>query len=267
MSIQYRAAVPSDYANLTALWSVVFNEPQEAVALFFNRNLSLHAYMAQRNGAPVAAVYLTDATLNGEPAHYLCGAATLPAFRGRGIMSRLIAFALNDARSRGDCYSLLYPANEGLYRFYERLGYHANCGTSALRLSRAAMEADAAAPLATVAAPDYEAMQRACFHDNFLLQNNNFMRFAIDYYRFYGTQVLSTSRCLALWEEENETATVFYSIYYDFKELKYLLLQHSGAPEFVFLGKNGEPLPHGGMLKALHDSGPLPRPYIGITLQ
>ena len=268
MNVLYRAASPSDHPQLISLWEKVFEEPREAVELFFERNLSIHGYLAQYDNSPIAAVYLTDATLNGQQAHYLCGAATLPEFRCRGVMSELIEYALNDAKSRGDSYSLLFPANEGLYRFYERLSYRAVCQNAVLRLSRGELAADSAEPKSTTDAPDYEAMQRACLKDDFLLQNNNFISFAIEYYRFYGTHTIATPRCLAFWEEENGIADVFYSIYYDIKELKYLLLRHSTAREFVFHGKNGEPRSRSGMLRVLTSSdGEYPRPYIGITLQ
>ena len=38
MSVLYRAASPSDHPQLISLWEKVFEEPREAVELFFERN-------------------------------------------------------------------------------------------------------------------------------------------------------------------------------------------------------------------------------------
>lgn len=75
---------------------------------------------------------LVKGTLNGEKSHYLCGASTDESFRGNGIMSRLIDFALDDAKNNGDVYSLLFPANDGLYGFYTKLGYAPSCTVKAV---------------------------------------------------------------------------------------------------------------------------------------
>lgn len=65
-----------------------------------------------------------------QKAHYLFGAATLPEYRKGGIMSSLIEYALMDSFKDGDKASILLPANEGLYSYYEKLGYSSLYGTA-----------------------------------------------------------------------------------------------------------------------------------------
>jgi predicted acetyltransferase len=55
---------------------------------------------------------------------YICGAATLPAFRGRGIMGELLSDSFDEMKQRGDSFSSLIPASDSLYSYYERFGYH-----------------------------------------------------------------------------------------------------------------------------------------------
>ena len=274
MSTVCRKARNADLPSLKTLWSDVFGESAEAVDLFFKRNLScLHSYIAGYNGQPVAAVHLIDGTVNGKKAHYLCGAATKPEWRRRGIMSRLIEYALDDAKSRGDVYSLLYPANEGLYGFYSKLGYEPRCKAAARCFSRKELEACDFSGVISEEKPDFEALQNQCYKNNFLLQNNDFTAFAIEYYKLYGTGVVFSRNCLAFYEESLGTAQVFYCVYNDIKELKALLLKESGAEEFVFHSKPGAPGFNGGvsenagMARLLGDGEALPgNIYIGITL-
>ena len=96
--IDYRSMLPNDVETLKSLWLKCFNDKEEAAELFFKRNINYtHGYVAADGDIIVSAVYLIDCKLCGKPAHYLCGAATMPEYRNRGIMTGLIEFALNDA--------------------------------------------------------------------------------------------------------------------------------------------------------------------------
>lgn len=71
----------------------------------------------------VSALYLLPVDYRGTPGYYLYAAATHPAFRGRGLMRRLIAQALSGARAEGAQFVYLCPCEPSLYRFYEPLGF------------------------------------------------------------------------------------------------------------------------------------------------
>ena len=120
------------YRKPKKLWLSCFDEDQTAVNLIFDSDL-FDGCCAVVDDRIVSALYLVKGTLNGEKSHYLCGASTDKSFRGNGIMSRLIDFALNDAKNNGDVYSLLFPANDGLYGFYTKLGYALNCTVKAVK--------------------------------------------------------------------------------------------------------------------------------------
>ena len=272
MTAEYRKAGIGDINELKKLWLTCFEDSEEAVGIFFERNKNTyHAYVAVIDGKIISALYLIDCKLGGECAHYLCGAATLPEYRKRGIMSALIEYSLNDAKSRGDRYSVLLPANAWLYRFYGSHGYRTVCSVSRAEVRRYELEADCG-EITKTESPDFEKIQSGFKKNNFLYWNNNFLRFAIDYYACYGVKTVFSQNVVAIFEEENGVCNVFYTAYNDLKELETLLLNNSGAKRFVIFGKCGEGFFNNskkekyGMARAL-SSKPLPNDiYIGITL-
>ena len=263
--ITYRKTQSGETERLISLWLRCFDEKEEAARLFFERNLpNLHGYAAVEDETIIAAVYLIDCTLCGKPAHYLCGAATLPEHRRRGVMSALIGYALDDAEKRGDCYSVLTPADEGLYRFYARLGYTEDCSVCRSEFSAIAGENRGGEP-------DLQQLQK-CNIDKFLLWNNSFIKFAEEYYGCYGVKALKNRRVFALYESDDDNAEVFYAIYDSIKELK-ASLYSEGIKRFTLTGSALNPDFDGcepqrcGMIKPLNGSESLNDVYIGLTLQ
>lgn len=269
MSFTYEKAQPSDLPQLRALWQEVFDEKPEATELFFKRNLTdTHIYLTRYEKMPIAAVYLIDGSVNGQQAHYLCGASTLKPFRKRGIMTALIDFALSDAARRGDLISLLYPANSGLYDFYERLGYLSVCALQTQCFDRHKLKAECQAADNALSQYGSEETQNI-----FLYKNHEFTDFAIRYYKEYGVRAARSPHALALFEEEDDTANVFYFLCDSYDALGELLLNSTSAQRFMLSGKNGCPLlkdgqrERAGMAKPLRRQVKLPGDiYIGITL-
>ncbi len=258
---------PGDLPTLQALWLTCFHERKNAAKLFFSRNLTdTHGYVAADNGEIIAAVYLIDVTLCGKPAHYLCGAATLPAYRGQGVMHRLLAFALDDAARRGDGYSVLLPADDGLYRFYAAQGY-VPCGAVCYRDFTTAGAAFCAAP-----PPVWSALQQSSGGAHALQWGEDFFRFARRYYACYGADSLQTPHAAAIFEQDGTRAEVFYAAYDSFEELK-AALAAGGIVRFGMAGSAANPDLAGcapqrcGMVRVLHPGLAVPaNVYIGITL-
>lgn len=262
---------------LKKLWLDCFEEKSEAVDLFYNRCLDFTSiYTASIGDKPVAMLYLIHSTLNGKKAHYLCSAATSRDYRNLGIMGRLIEYAMSDSRKNGDIYSLLFPANEKLYGYYERFDYKPLCTARKVVFTREELIRFAEnnqSNLTSVNSYNYEELQRLCLKDNFLLQNNKFISFASAYYSLYDCKTVKSDNCFALVEEENGTAEVIYSIYDSFFTLAKTLIKNSIARRFVFTGKADDKLYKNsinekyGMIKSLENNEKIPEnTYIGITL-
>ena len=79
---------------------------------------------------PVLAPY---SALEVDGSYYICGMALLPDHRGRGIGTRLLQLAENQARQQGyrTLSLIVFEQNSGAKRLYERSGYR--------ELSRAAV--------------------------------------------------------------------------------------------------------------------------------
>ncbi len=250
-----------DIPALKELWLLCFEEKPHAAQLFFERTISYtHAYKAACGKQIIAAVYCVGCMLNGKRAHYLCGVATHPDFRRQGIMRKLIRFALADAENRGDAYSVLFPSNEGLYRFYEKLGYVSRCRVTQTELKRE--EIGECSELTTVF-PDTDELQQLCFQNNFLFWNKELIRFAADYYAVYGVETLYSADALVIAEVENGTATVLYAVYRDLNSLKTLLSNMKA--ERYRLTLSGGDMPF-GMIQPLGHNRLPDNTYIGITL-
>lgn len=259
----YRAAMDRDIPELKNLWLSCFEEREDAAALFFQQN-SYHAYVCEADGRLAAALYLIDCTLNGDRAHYLCGAATLPAYRKRGLMSALIRFALQDARRRGDRYSLLYPATEALYGFYLNFGYQPTCAQKSAILSA---DADGS----TGGLPDLLALQTDCFQKDFLFWSSDFIRFAASYYGCYGAKTAQSESAFVIYEPDGDFAEVYYAVYREIEALK-ALLKAEKIERFRLTSPVNCPLTEGeiirpcGMILPLDGDGAPENVYIGITL-
>ena len=175
-------------------------------------------------------------------------------------MRKLIRFALADAENRGAAYSVLFPSNEGLYRFYEKLGYVSRCRVTQTELKRE--EIGECSELTTVF-PDTDELQQLCFQNNFLFWNKELIRFAADYYAVYGVETLYSADALVIAEVENGTATVLYAVYRDLNSLKTLLSNMKA--ERYRLTLSGGDMPF-GMIQPLGHNRLPDNTYIGITL-
>ncbi len=114
--------------ELSVLWQECFGDSKRIPNFFLNNIFSPRDCLVYRVGNELAAaVYLLPAGIlcggKTEQAHYIFAAATANRFRSRGFMSSLLAFAAIAGPKRGDCFSAVLPADEGLYRFYAGAGY------------------------------------------------------------------------------------------------------------------------------------------------
>ncbi len=140
--ISCRRASPADIPFLKRLWGKSFDDTNEAIDLFFTDFFAPgDCVTADVDGKPAAALYILPAALRGEredyPCHYIYAAATLPEFRGRGVMTELLQFAWEVGRARGDCFSVLVPANGGLFDYYALHGYREHTCVELVTLTRA----------------------------------------------------------------------------------------------------------------------------------
>ena len=122
-------AAPGMERELKRLWLISFQEESRPVSLFFRmvyRPQNCLVYLF--HGKVASAVHLLPCSvqLGGgrtAQAHYIYAAATFPEYRGKGLMASLLAYAALYGAAHGQTYSLVLPASDGLYAFYEAAGY------------------------------------------------------------------------------------------------------------------------------------------------
>ena len=115
-----------DRRALEALWLACFGGPQEYLDFYYEKRFVPGETLVWReNGRPVSMMTLMNVTLAGSPGAYVYAVATLPEFRGRGLMRRLDGFAQEVCRRRGLSFTALVPAERPLFAMYEKLGYRA----------------------------------------------------------------------------------------------------------------------------------------------
>lgn len=98
-----------------------------------------------RDDQPVSMAFLLPAVWhNGAdayPVQYIYAAATLPAYRGRGLFGSLLKRAHEEALRRGQAASFLRPGEPSLTAYYRRFGYENWFAADVLRLTREELDA------------------------------------------------------------------------------------------------------------------------------
>lgn len=114
--------------GLAEIWASCFHEPVRPAKYFLNNYYKPENCLVYKMGEKTASVvYLLPARLlagsAAVQAHYIYAAATLPQYRGHGCMAALLAAAALVGANRGDQYSVVLPAEPGLYSLYEKSDY------------------------------------------------------------------------------------------------------------------------------------------------
>ena len=114
--------------SLISLWHKVFGDDVDYIKLFFKQAyFDSECFAEVIDDEVVSCLYLLKSKIkcNGKAynGRYLYAAATLPEYRGKGIMSELIREAQNYAEGEKLDFIALVPANDGLYDYYSAFGF------------------------------------------------------------------------------------------------------------------------------------------------
>ena len=117
------SATPCKKEDLQSLWETVFGDSRFVTDAFFAYAFDPDGcFYAERDGKAVAALYLLPVLSGDTKGFYLYAAATLPAYRGQGLMGSLIREALAYAEKNAQ-FVYLCPAEDSLYAYYARFGF------------------------------------------------------------------------------------------------------------------------------------------------
>lgn len=124
-----RLATREDLEDLKEIWRLCFGDEESFIALYFqSRDWISETAILEADGRIVSMltmipVRMVDETGVSCSASMLYAIATHPNYRKRGYADRLIEFSNQYLVSKQTNISLLVPASEELFRFYEKLGY------------------------------------------------------------------------------------------------------------------------------------------------
>lgn len=115
------------------LWKETFHDSDEYIRLVFDTYFSPDNVCVRYDGEKLVASLLSVdyqflipdgyAWDEGFIATYLCGLATRPEYRNRGIMTSLMEEAERKAGAKGSAMTFLIPADDHLREYYRRHGY------------------------------------------------------------------------------------------------------------------------------------------------
>lgn len=115
----------NDIVDLKKLWHVSFGDDYDYIDFFFkNRFKEKECVVYRENGAPVSMLFVFDCFLpDNHKGKYIYAACTLPQFRAKGIMGKLIKYCSDYFLQSGYDFLCLVPASESLFQYYSRFGF------------------------------------------------------------------------------------------------------------------------------------------------
>lgn len=110
------------------MWKACFDDSEEFMDLYFSekyKNENTLIYFEDNKALASLQMLPYRFTFCGVEieASYISGACTLPEYRNRGCMAKLLLAAFDIMRERNIPLSILIPAEEWLYDYYARYGY------------------------------------------------------------------------------------------------------------------------------------------------
>lgn len=115
--------------EIKKIWEICFPDDSDNFTdFYFNtkyKNENTLVYIENGNAVACLQMLPYDFTYFNclVPTAYISGAATLPAFRKKGIMTRLLTFAFYEMQRKNIPVSILIPQEPWLISYYEQLGY------------------------------------------------------------------------------------------------------------------------------------------------
>lgn len=184
--------------QLKELWAKTFGDTRQAIDLYFQEGCRLSDVLADVEGGRLCAMASLlplrldwgGKTLEGR---YVYAVATDETERGKGRSTRLLERAHAVMQEQGVAASVLVPASESLFSFYERRGYRRAFRLNRRSVSAAELIKNTAPPheLSSCGAERYYQLRNFAFSGcaPFAAWGEPQLRFAMQLARLYGAQI------------------------------------------------------------------------------
>ena len=161
-----RFAEIKDKNKIIKLWHNVFGDDEKSIEYFFG--LYYGDMIIYEEKEEIAAMLtVLPVTLENKKGRYIYAVATDLRFRCRGLSTKLLNYANKYIKENGECFSVLVPAEENLFAFYEKRGY-----TTVECIEKCRY--DALSPIETeieeIAAEEYKKQRKEILRDYFPIE-------------------------------------------------------------------------------------------------
>lgn len=140
-----RFANDNDIPSLKTIWKACFDDTDLYIASYYiNRPFNARALVWKEDGRIVSSLDLIPISLKVKSAEYnalyIYAAATLPEYRGRGIMHKLIDESARWGLENGYHFLCLIPQTEALISFYQNQGFSLPVYRDLVSISKAVID-------------------------------------------------------------------------------------------------------------------------------
>lgn len=173
---------PTDENELKDLWKEAFGDTDGFINLFFSLAFSFeHSLCVYESGSVAASLYWFDAHIEERKVAYIYGVATKKEHRSKGFSTALLKAAHKKLKECGYEAAILVPADEGLFKFYGKLGYRECCF---IDLERHSALAEASA-FEKISAEEYLTLRNSYLPENSIVFDNERLHFLAAITDFY----------------------------------------------------------------------------------
>ncbi len=172
---------PTDTTALRKLWKQAFGDSDAFLDSFFRFGFSpSRCFTAIIAGQLAGALYWFDCHFNDKKIAYLYAIATDKALQNRGVCRTLMEHTHRHLQALGYKGSILVPAGESLFGFYEKLGY-----TTCCHIAQNTCKAEDSIPLQKISSAEYARLRKALLPAGSVVQEGAVLDFLYTQASFY----------------------------------------------------------------------------------
>lgn len=127
--MELRHPKENETEQMKQIWRECFQDEEEYIAFYFQKGYSKeNTFICAQDGRVVSMLTMLPAVLRQQKetlqGRYVYAVATMPAYQGKGYMGKLEQYAAREVSREGAAFLVLVPAEESLFSFYKKKGYH-----------------------------------------------------------------------------------------------------------------------------------------------
>lgn len=112
-----------DIPKLRQIMKIVFGDNDLFLDRFFQYKYQNNALVFEVEDEIQSIAFLLDSLYQNRPITYVYGCATLPQYRGKGIMNEILSFAYQNRIEQNYTGLCLVPASDSLFYYYRSQGF------------------------------------------------------------------------------------------------------------------------------------------------